>query len=98
MKIGTGIIAVCCVCALLLPAYGADTQTQTTTSGSEKPGDIERAALGKADFLVGDWEGEGWSLTRSGERRRFWVKEFFHYRGDKDIMDMEAGSRSWSSA
>jgi hypothetical protein len=53
------------------------------------PGVVERAALAKVDFLVGDWEGEGWSVSRSGERRRFWVKEFYHYRGDGDLLDME---------
>jgi hypothetical protein len=56
---------------------------------SEKPGDIERNAMGKVSFLVGEWQGEGWSLTRSGERERFWVKESYRYRGDRDLLDME---------
>lgn len=58
-------------------------------SSAEKPGDVERAALGKVDFLVGDWVGEGWSLSPSGGRLKFWVKEFYHYRGNQDLMDME---------
>ena len=55
----------------------------------ERPGDAERAAMARVDFLVGDWQGEGWSLTPAGERSRFWVEEFYHYRGDTDLMDME---------
>jgi hypothetical protein len=57
--------------------------------GQEEPGVVERAALARVDFLVGDWAGEGWSVSRSGERRRFWVEEAFHYRGEKDLMDMQ---------
>lgn len=53
------------------------------------PGAAARAALGRMAFLVGDWEGEGWSLSRDGGRRRFWVKEFYMYRGERDLMDME---------
>jgi len=49
----------------------------TETQNLDPVASIERAALAKVDFLVGEWEGEGWSLSRSGERRRFWVS-----RGD----------------
>ncbi len=55
----------------------------------QNPGDIERAALGQVDFLTGVWEGEGWSLTPSGQRSQFWIREVYRYRGKKDLMDME---------
>ncbi|HSO22202.1 MAG TPA: hypothetical protein VLT81_04805 [Chondromyces sp.] len=55
----------------------------------EAPGVVERAALAEMSFLEGDWAGEGWSMPPSGERRRFWVEEAFHYRGEKDLMDMQ---------
>lgn len=54
-----------------------------------RPGAVERTALAKMDFLVGEWEGEGWGRDASGERSRFWVREVFRYRGDHDLMDME---------
>jgi hypothetical protein len=53
------------------------------------PGAAARAALGRMGFLAGYWEGEGWSLSRAGGRRRFWVKEDYRYRGNRDLMDME---------
>lgn len=55
----------------------------------DRPGAVERAALARMDFLVGEWEGEGWGLEPDGERSRFWVREVFRYRGDRDLMDME---------
>ena len=70
-------------------AHGLRTMATGLAPGLEKPGDIERAALSRADFLIGEWEGEGWSQNVSGQRERFWVKEFYRYRGDKDLMDME---------
>lgn len=73
----------------VLPAPGP--AAQTTASG--QPGDEGRAALGKVDFVVGEWEGEGWSLTPSGGRTRFWIKETYAYRGAKDLMDMEGRFR-----
>ncbi len=81
MKALIAITVVGMLAISFLPALSA--------GGEERPGDIERAALGKVDFVVGDWAGEGWSLTPSGQRERFWVREFFHYRGNKDLMDME---------
>ena len=66
----------------------ADEPTAATAT-QDAPGIVERTALARVDFLVGDWAGEGWAITRSGERTRFWVEEAFHYRGDKDLMDMQ---------
>ncbi len=63
------------------------------TTASEQPGDAGRVALGKIDFVLGEWEGEGWSLTPSGGRTRFWIKESYAYRGAKDLMDMEGRFR-----
>ncbi len=73
----------------LASAQTGGSQVTASLAPTERPGDVERAALSKVGFLVGDWEGEGWSLTKSGERQRFWAKEFYRYRGDKDLMDME---------
>ncbi len=67
------------------PAEPPDTQ--------QKPGAVERAALDKVGFLTGEWEGEGWTLNRAGERTRFWIKETYRYRGDKDLLDMEGRFR-----
>jgi hypothetical protein len=58
----------------------------------EKTGAIERAALSKLDYMIGEWEGEGWSQYGSGQRQTFWVKEYYQFRGDKDLMDMEGRS------
>ena len=66
-------------------------EAQTTTS--EQPGQEGRAAISKLDFVLGEWEGEGWSLAPSGERNRFWIKESYVYRGAKDLMDMEGRFR-----
>ena len=56
---------------------------------SQRPGEVERAALGRVGFLTGVWEGEGWSLDASGRRSEFWIKEIYRYRGHGDLMDME---------
>ncbi len=56
---------------------------------TEKAGEVERAALGKLEYMIGNWEGDGWMLSDSGSRLTFWVKEYYLYRGDKDLMDME---------
>lgn len=74
---------------VLAASAAASEDTSGSRPSAERAGDVERAALARMGFLVGDWEGEGWSLTPSGERSRFWVKEFYHYRGDTDLMDME---------
>lgn len=58
-----------------------------------KPGAVERSALTQVGFLAGEWEGEGWSLNRAGERTRFWIKETYRYRGQKDLLDMEGRFR-----
>jgi hypothetical protein len=91
MKIIANIAGMALLCALLLPAQGGGVRAKASgfPQELEKPGAVERAALARVDFLVGDWEGEGWSLTRSGQRNKFWVKEFYRYRGNKDLMDME---------
>jgi hypothetical protein len=79
------------VCAALVASHGGllAAEAPEAPATEEKPGTVERAALAEVDFLVGDWEGEGWALARSGERQRFWVKEYYRYRGDKDLLDME---------
>jgi len=91
MKIITALAGLGFLCAALVVTQGgvlaADPSAEAPTE--DKPGAVERAALGRVDFLVGDWEGEGWALTRSGERQRFWVKEYYRYRGDRDLLDME---------
>ena len=81
-------------CALLLPIDGHPAEARATGSPQRpgRPGDIERAALDRASFLVGEWEGEGWQLTGSGQRVRLWVKESYRYRGDRDLLDMEGRS------
>lgn len=60
---------------------------------SEQPGDEGWVALGKVDFLVGNWEGEGWSLNPSGERDKFLIKESYVYRGARALVDMEGRFR-----
>lgn len=90
MKIGIRIITLGIICLVLLSVQTAGGQTQTTgVPPAQNPGDSERAALSKAAFLVGEWEGEGWSLTESGRRTKFWIKEIYRYRGNKDLLDME---------
>lgn len=76
---------------LALTSLGAPAGSAPPTPAplADRPGAVERAALAKMDFLVGEWEGEGWGLEPSGERSRFWVREVFRYRGDTDLMDME---------
>jgi hypothetical protein len=75
---------------LTAPMTGAlNDDTATTGQDPQAPGAVERDALARVAFLEGDWAGEGWAITRSGERTRFWVEEAFHYRGDKDLMDMQ---------
>lgn len=55
----------------------------------DRPGAVERGALAKMEFLVGEREGTGWGLEPSGERIPFWVREVFRCRGNRDLMDME---------
>lgn len=79
-----------CAGAVLAPVGAAvEEETGAATEVPEAPGAAERAALQKVDFLVGDWEGEGWSVGPSGERRRFWVREIYRFRGDDELLDME---------
>ena len=91
MKAIVAIAGLGLVCGLFAPTPGAARRADAAEPPGDPapPGTVERAAMGKVDFLVGDWEGEGWSTPPSGERRRFWVKESYRYRGDKDLMDME---------
>jgi hypothetical protein len=91
MKTVIAITGVGLLLAGLSSAKGNSSPAKATAppASAERPGDVERAALSKVGFLVGDWEGEGWSLSSSGQRERFWAKEFYRYRGNKDLMDME---------
>jgi hypothetical protein len=90
MKISLTVAGVGLTFALFTALHGGPRATAADPpQAPDAPGAVERAALAKVDFLVGDWEGEGWSTPGPGERRRFWVKEYYHYRGDKDLMDME---------
>jgi len=91
MKKIISILGLGLLCLLFTSMNGGGHQAKASSPplSSDKPGDMERAALSKMEFVVGEWEGEGWSLTPSGQRARFWVKESYRYRGDKDLMDME---------
>jgi hypothetical protein len=90
MKIKAQIIAQGIFCLGLSLAQTMEAPAQTgSLPPREKPGDIERSALAKVGFLVGEWEGEGWRLTESGQRVSFWIKELYRYRGNKDLLDME---------
>jgi hypothetical protein len=91
MKVISAVAGLGLVCACLaVPIAGAAREDASPDlQPSENPGAAERAALAKVAFLVGDWEGEGWALRRSGERHRFWVKEAYRYRGAGDLLDME---------
>lgn len=87
MKTSTIVSLVALACSALCvvqPAAAGD-----LAPSPPPPGVVERAALARMDFLVGDWAGEGWAVRRSGERTRFWVEEAFHFRGDTDLMDMQ---------
>lgn len=91
MKVVTAVAGVGLVGAALavLPMGVVRAEAADEPQSTQSPGAVERAAMAKVDFLVGDWEGEGWAVRRTGEKVRFWVKEFYHYRGDKDLLDME---------
>jgi len=53
-----GIVVLGLVLALIFPLSAeAQTSTPRQAPSAEKPGDIERAALAKVDFVVGDWVG-----------------------------------------
>jgi len=78
-----------CVLWFVSPGSRMEAKDSGAPSNTEKPGAVERAALARMGFVVGEWEGEGWSLDRSGQRQRFWAKESYRYRGDKDLLDME---------
>ncbi len=91
MKARVAVLWVGFLCASLAASMTGALDDGAATSGQDPhaPGAVERTALARVAFLEGDWAGEGWAITRSGERTRFWVEEAFHYRGDKDLMDMQ---------
>jgi len=84
----THALGILCLVLSLVQTTAAQTHT-ANLAPLENPGDVERAALGKVGFLVGEWEGEGWSLNESAQRVKFWIKEVYRYRGNKDLLDME---------
>ena len=88
-RAGGVVIGVVFACLSLVPMAGLQAAPDDAVQNAELPGVVERAALAEMEFLVGDWAGEGWGLRQTGERVRFWVEEAFHYRGDKDLMDMQ---------
>ncbi len=91
MKTSVLVSIIVVFCLILLPAAGAAPAPSpfSQSTSLEKPGDTERAALGKVAFLTGEWEGEGWSLNETGGRTKFWIHETYRFRGNKDLMDME---------
>jgi len=93
-KRGMATLGSLCVLLFSVQGYGSETRTASLIQTPGRPGDIERAALGKIGFVVGEWEGDGWQQTEAGQRVRFWVRELYRYRGDKDLLDMEGESRS----
>jgi len=90
VMLGLGFV---CILILAGPGQGFNNGASGSPQATERPGDLERAALGKAGFLVGEWEGEGWRLTRAGQRQKFLIKEIYRYRGNHDLLDMEGISR-----
>jgi hypothetical protein len=40
-------------------------------AGAQTPGAAQRAEMKKLDFLLGQWQGEGWIVLGQGERRTF---------------------------
>lgn len=91
MRIASTLLLMTSVVAVGIPARSESCEMtgRGVSSALQQPGDVERAATSKVEFLVGEWAGEGWFLSGNGERIRFWVKEVYRYRGSKDLLDME---------
>ena len=52
-------------------------------------GEPVRQALSKLDFVIGEWEGEGWVMMPQGNRETSIVTESIHYDLDNTIITLK---------
>lgn len=90
MKRTSGIAALVLACASLVLAPRAGGRTQGAAP-AQAPTDeeVQRAAMSRLGFMLGQWIGEGWSEPAPNRRITGSVTELYAFRGNGLILDGE---------
>ena len=56
--------------------------------------DEHRNAMSQLEFLIGQWEGEGWMMTQSGTKETFKQTEHIQWKLDKSLILVEGKGMS----
>jgi hypothetical protein len=96
MKGTSGLAALVLACALHIPAPPAAGRTEEAAPPRAPDEEVQRAAMSKLDFMLGQWIGQGWSEPAPNQRATGSVTELYAFRGNGLILDGEGFFRMHS--
>ena len=62
---------------------------QPLNAFAQYPGEKNKDALQKLEFMIGKWKGEGWMMTREGGKESFVQSEDIEWKLDGEVMLVE---------
>jgi hypothetical protein len=81
------------VSTAIVPGAFPNKEESMTRGALQSDENVERIAMKRLDFVIGEWKGEGWLLAGLDQRYTFSVKESYRHRCGGEIIDGEGQFR-----